>query len=165
MTLQTLRQAALGGVVMLVLAACGGGRPATSAGGGAAPQGAPDAAVRRFFRAVADSNLVEMASLWGTSAGPASVTGQPADWQRRIQVTQLFLRGTRYRILATDDAGAPDRKIVQVDVEREKCTKRVPFTMVRSGAGWLVNIIDLAAAPSPGRPCDEGAQADSAAAK
>jgi hypothetical protein len=35
--------------------------------------------VDAFMQAVADSNLTQMASLWGTSAGPAAKTNQPSD--------------------------------------------------------------------------------------
>jgi hypothetical protein len=109
------------------------------------------------MKAVADSNLATMASLWGTTNGPASKTRQPPDYERRIAVMQAYLRNESFR-LTSDVAEAPDRRVLQVELRRQACTWSVPFTAVKTGNGsWLVNQVDLNAAGNPARPCVEGA--------
>lgn len=109
------------------------------------------------MQAVADSNLDNMAMLWGTAGGPASKTNQPPDWRRRIAVMQAYLRNDSFRI--TSDAPAPDenRRAQQVEIRRQACTWMVPFVTIKARDGsWLVTQVDLAAAGNPARPCIEG---------
>ena len=62
-------------VALAALTACGGGsQPSTSA----TPSPGPSHAVEDFMKAVADSNLIRMAELWGTKSGSAAETGKPA---------------------------------------------------------------------------------------
>jgi hypothetical protein len=112
------------------------------------------------MKAVADSNLFQMASLWGTSSGPASKTRQPPDYDRRVAVMQAYLRNDSYRI-ASDVPESPSRRVVQVEIKRQTCSWSVPFVTIKMGDGsWLVNQVDLAAAGNPARPCIEGSPAD-----
>lgn len=142
----------------LMLAACGGGpppatQPATSASG----------TVRNFMQAVADSNVEKMASLWGTSGGPASRTKQPPDYQRRVAIMQAYLRNQSFRITSDTPEQDPNRRAVQVEIKRETCTWSVPFVTVKSSDGtWIITQVDLAAAGNPARPCMEPGSADSA---
>lgn len=143
---------------VLLVAACGGGsapqaQPANSASG----------AVQSFMQAVADSNLVKMASLWGTASGPASKTNQPPDWQRRIAIMQAYLRNDSFRITADVPEADESRRGLLVEIRRRSCTWTVPFTTVKIRDGsWIVTQLDLAAAGNPARPCQEGASRDSA---
>jgi hypothetical protein len=108
------------------------------------------------MQAVADSNLPKMATLWGTSRGPASRTRQPTDYERRIAIMQAYLRNDSYR-LTSDLPETDSRRAVQVQIRRQACTWSVPFVAVRTGDGsWLVNQVDLTAAGNPARPCLEG---------
>lgn len=152
----------------LVLAACGGG-PAASGSTGPAPSA--EQAVRSFMQAAADSNLKRMAQLWGTQAGPASKTGQPPDYERRLSIMQIYLSGAPYRLVPAsaaqveqagraagdslrpgDEAGTTRQVVVQL--ERPGCTKFVPFAVVKApDNAWVVNQVDLAAAGHPKRPC------------
>jgi hypothetical protein len=141
---------------LLLVAACGGSRgtapvqPATSAAD----------AVQSFMRAVSDSNLATMATLWGTSRGPAARTRQPPDYQRRLVVIQSYLRHDDHRIAADVAAGDAQRD-VQVQLRRQACTWTVPFTLIKLGDGsWIVNQIDLTQAGNPARPCDPNSPAD-----
>jgi hypothetical protein len=159
---------------LLVLAACAGSPGATGAG----PAATPEQAVRSFMQAAADSNLTRMAELWGTRAGPASKTGQPPDYERRLVIMQAYLSGAPYRIVpggaaqiepagggAGDKQPAPGDKLpspadeaagrqVVVQLDRPGCSKFVPFAVVKSTDNkWLVNQVDLAAAGHPKRPC------------
>lgn len=114
------------------------------------------------MKAVADSNLAKMATLWGTANGPASKTNQPPDWQRRITVMQAYLRNDSYRLTADVPSGDQNRRDLQVEIKRQACTWSVPFVAVKSGEGWLVTQVDISAAGNPARPCQEGAASDSA---
>ena len=140
----------------VLLAACGGGRntapiqPANTAAG----------AVTSFMQAVADSNVVKMANLWGTSKGPASKTGQPADYERRVAIMQAYLRNDSYR-LTSEVPESDSRRALQVEIKRQTCTWTVPFVAIKTGDGsWVVTRVDLAAAGNPARPCVEGQQRD-----
>jgi hypothetical protein len=110
------------------------------------------------MKAVADSNLARMASLWGTASGPASKTRQPADWQRRIIIMQAYLRSDSFRLTGDAPQADPNRRDLQVELKRQTCSWTVPFVAVKSGSGWLVTNVDLAAAGNPARPCDEATE-------
>jgi hypothetical protein len=134
----------------LLLAACGG-RPAP-----VQPVQTATGAVQSFMQAVADSNLAKMASLWGTASGPASKTGQPRDYERRIVIMQAYLRNQSFRV-TSDVPESPNRRTLQVEIKRETCTWSVPFVAIKTGDGsWLVTQVDLTAAGNPARPCMEG---------
>jgi hypothetical protein len=144
-------------VTALLLAACGGGPspaatpPASSAAG----------AVQSFMKAVADSNVGKMATLWGTATGPASKTNQPPDWARRVAIMQAYLRNDSFRLTSDMPENDPNRRHVQVELRRQACTWSVPFVALKSGDGWLVTQVDLSAAGNPARPCQEGESVDS----
>jgi hypothetical protein len=145
----------------LALAACGGG--ATSRGGDVHPANTASSAVTSFLQAVSDSNMSKMASLWGTTAGPASRTKQPPDYERRIAVMQAYLRHDDSRILSDTPEALPTRHVLQAQLRRSACTWTVPFVAVQLSEGnWIVNSVDLTAAGNPARPC-EPSSADSAA--
>ncbi|HUR94130.1 MAG TPA: hypothetical protein VMY76_06075 [Gemmatimonadales bacterium] len=140
-----------------LLAACSGG-----GGGGAGrvePATTASTAVQNFMRAVADSNLTAMASLWGTAKGSAARTKQPTDYERRIAVMRSYLVHDDSRIVADAPDGSPGRHALQVQLRRQACTWTVPFTAIQlPDGGWIVNQIDLTAAGNPARPCDPSVQ-------
>ena len=131
-----------------LVAACGGG----GSGSGPAPVEGPTMAVEEFMQAVADSNLVRMSELWGNANGPAASTGQPNDYQRRIQIMHAYLKGSTPRVLTTFPS-QDGRVTAMVELRRAQCTKQVAFTTVRYRTRWLVYDIDLAAVGVPGRAC------------
>lgn len=136
--------------VLAVLAACGSGG---GGGGSVNPDDTPATVIDQFMRAVADSNLARMASLWGTSDGSAAATGKPTDYQRRVAVMYTYLRGSTGRIMS-DVERSGDRAVLRVEVSRPDCRKIIPFTLVRTGRGeWLITAIELGLMGSPGRPC------------
>jgi hypothetical protein len=156
------QRAAFSFVVSVVLAACGGSS-ATSSPATPGPVTSPRGAVEQFMEAVADSNVDKMAMLWGTSAGPASKTNQPPDWERRIVVMQAYLRNERTAITG-DAADGPDRHLVQVELRRQLCAKTVPFTVIKLADGsWLVNQVDLTSAGTPTKQCLPGNAQDTSA--
>jgi hypothetical protein len=142
--------------LVLLGTACGGGPGSTVPQDFAAT---PEIAVRDFMQAVTDSNITRMGRYWGSSKGPASETGQPADYVQRLSVTQAFLRASPYRILRSDPVpNQPDRHTVEVelsrtDVDGSHCVRNLPFTMVNTKRGWIVTAIDITQAGTPGRSC------------
>jgi len=138
----------------LLLAACGGG----ASGPGAQPGPAtPEEAIRRFMMAASDSNLNAMADLWGTEKGAAGRTGQPTDYLKRMQVTQLYLKQVPYKIVRVmpyeDDTR---RQAVDVSLDRGSCKRTVPIIVVHTDKdGWIVNQLDLTKVGNPVRPCSD----------
>lgn len=133
------------------------------------------------MQAAADSNLGRMAQLWGTRAGSAAKTGQPADYERRVAIMQFYLSGSPFRIVPGGAAqvepaadtpppagAAPNDKLpapggestitrqVVVQLDRQGCAKYVPFIVIKATDNtWIVNQVDLAAAGHPKRPCTQ----------
>lgn len=142
--------------IALFLAACGGGGGGRSTEPVQSSNTAADA-VNSFMKAVADSNLAKMATLWGTASGPAAKTNQPPDWQRRVAIIQAYLRSQSFRLIGDTPTSDQSRRDVQVEIKRQACTWTVPFVAIRLGDGsWIVNQVDLTAAGNPARPCMEG---------
>jgi hypothetical protein len=140
-------------VLAVLLAACGGGSAPSTVTPTTSARGAVDA----FMQAVADSNLTQMANFWGTAAGPAARTRQPADWERRIAIMRAYLQNESHRVLSSGPAGSDTRATVQVEIRRQLCTWVVPFTAIQLGDGtWIVNQVDLTAAGNPAQPCVPG---------
>ncbi len=125
-------------------------------GGKAAPVGmetGPETALSAFMQAVADSNLNRMAQLWGTEKGSAAQTGRPSDYQRRIALMYIYLRGASVRVIGEVERQG-STSVLATEVLRGGCVKRVPFTMVRTGqGGWLLTAVDVALIGVPGTPC------------
>lgn len=142
-------------VAALLLISCGGGSPAPTQ-----PATTAAAAVEGFMKAVADSNLAKMASLWGSASGPASETRYPPDWQRRIAIMQAYLQNDSYRLTAEAPGTDVNHRDFQVEIRRHTCTWSVPFVAVKNGQRWLVTQVDISAAGNPARPCQEGAARD-----
>jgi hypothetical protein len=140
--------------LITLLVGCGGGGSAASPGP-ASTSDNPETAVKNFMQAVADSNISRMSQLWGTAKGSAAETRKPDDYERRMIITQLYLRGASYRIIRVDPViDDATRQLVTVDLNRGECTKSVPFTVVNTGKDWIVNQIDLNLAGTPVRPCE-----------
>jgi hypothetical protein len=140
-------------VFAVVLAACGG----ASAPSTTTPSNSAKGAVDGFMQAVADSNLAQMAALWGSTSGPAARTRQPPDYERRITIMQTYLQNESHRVVSDVADGSEGRRALQVEIRRQLCTWIVPFTAIRLTDGsWIVNQVDLAAAGNPARPCMPG---------
>jgi hypothetical protein len=146
--------------LLFVLLGCGGSSTASPAPAPEDKATTPEAAVRNFMQAVADSNITRMSRFWGTSRGPASETGQPADYEDRLVVTQAYLRHSPFRLVRTDALpNQADRRAVQVEFERadadgKQCTRAVPFTVINTNDdGWIVVALDLNLIGTPGRSC------------
>ena len=135
----------------LILAACGG-----SSAGAVAPLGSAEAAVREFMAAVQDSNITRMGRSWGSSAGPAAVTNDPAQWEQRMKVVQYYLRGGTFRVTSdTPMTGDAKHRNLVVELTRGTCVKSLPFVTVQSAGGWLVESVDISVAGNPLNPCPQ----------
>jgi hypothetical protein len=139
--------------VLLLLAACAGGATPETAN----PSTSPESVVDNFLQAAKDSNLTRMADLWGTASGPASRTRVPPDYQKRIEIIQIYLvHDTRRFIGMSDVEGEPGQKRVTMELRRGNCVNRVPFVAARLSNGtWLVRNADIATVGNPARRCDE----------
>jgi len=141
----------------LLLAACGGSQsgPAPEAG-----PATPTDAIRRFMQAAADSNLPAMADLWGTEKGAAGRTKEPADYLKRMQVTQLYLQRVPYKVVRVQPFEGDDRRqVVDVQLDQKECKRTVPIVVVHVGKdGWIVNQLDLTKVGSPARPCKDAGE-------
>jgi hypothetical protein len=145
------------GTLLLTVAACGGG----AAPGRTQPSTSATDAINSFMRAVRDSNLTKMATMWGSSKGSAATTGQPTDYSRRVVLIQSYLRHDDYRI-AADAEERRGQRGMQVELRRQACTWSVPFTVVQSeNEGWIISNIDLTRAGNPAKSCDPRAPRDS----
>lgn len=142
---------------VLLIAACGGGAVQSAAPNENAATA--DGAVRQFLQAVADSNINRMARYWGTSKGPAGLTGQPADYLQRMTVTQAFLRNSPYRVVGMNPLDK-SRMLVTAEFTRgasgaTTCKKNMDIETRDLGTkyGWIVTAMDLNQVGSPGKAC------------
>jgi hypothetical protein len=121
------------------------------------PSPSPESAVEAFLESVADSNLAKMAQFWGTAKGSAAETNDPPDYQKRIEVMQVYLRHNSFQIAATRPSPDGDNiRDVTVDLQRDTCVRQVPIQVVRAGnSRWIIRNIDLTALGNPLAPCRE----------
>lgn len=106
--------------------------------------------------AVKANDLRNMAELWGSARGPASGYMDDDELTQRLTILQRYLIHDRYEILVPQTAplSAGQRtRVYQVRITRRGCTPVIPFTLVQSGQGWLVQSVDLSQAGSPTRRC------------
>lgn len=136
---------------MLVATACGGSSVSSPA---PSPSATAEGVVAVFMKAAADSDLVKMAQYWGTAKGSAARTNTPPDYLKRVSLMQVYLVNTSNRIATSDPAADnADRRRFSVEFVRNGCTQTVPFTVIRTGHGWLVTMVDLSAAGNPAVSC------------
>ena len=140
---------------LAALTACGGG---VSGGAAIEPVGTASQAMRAFFQAAADSNLTRMSQLWGTADGPASKTGKPDGWEKRLVVIQAYLRGDSSRVVSdVPVTGSANQRRLIVALWRFGCVRQIPATVTRGrDGGWLVEEVDIQSAGNPARPCEPG---------
>jgi hypothetical protein len=133
----------------LLLAACAGG-----SAGNVAPLGSAEGAVREFLAAVSDSNIARMGRAWGSTGGAAAIKNDPQDWEERMKVVQIILRGGTYRVTTNvADPTSTNKRNLNVELTRGPCVKNVPFVAVQTTNGWLVESMDISAAGNPMNPC------------
>jgi hypothetical protein len=134
--------------LMALAAAC-------SRGGNVPAPTEPEAAIRGFMNAVRANSIIAMGEYWGTSRGPAVRIMDRTEMEQRLTVIRTYLTHDSFEFTERNvpaPAGGGQR-ILDVRIVRGNCRPVVPFTVVRSGSGWLVQAIDLSAAGNPARPC------------
>jgi len=114
----------------------------------------PSAAVEEFMHAVADSNLTRMAQLFGNAKGASARTHQPANYEKRMVATQLFLRGVQVRTLGDVPTEKGGMRAITTQLAHNGCTVTLSVNVVRAREGWLVHDFDLERAAQVNRPCD-----------
>lgn len=131
-------------MIAILLAACGGQNPPPAPSGDAslAP---PTLVVERFLRAVNTNDLETMAQLFGTAEGSVLRRNARADVEQRMFALASLLRHEDYALTGEDIVpgrmNEAIRIVVQMQLNEEQA--RVPFLMVRSRDGWLVERIEL----------------------
>ena len=136
---------------LLLTAACAGGGSAAPA-----PNRTPESTVKTFLAAARDTNVATMANLWGGSSGPAGQTKQPADYEKRIRIMQVYLVNDSAKVASLGPVDAhPDQTMVTMRIFRGKCTNLVPFVLGKWKDGYLIQNLDVSAAGNPARPCDD----------
>ena len=140
-------------ICTVALIACGG-----ASTGAVSSELSSEQVVRAFMKAVADSDLVRMGDLWGSSRGPANVTRFPPEYPRRLAIIQAWLRGSDSIGIVSDMPvqGSSNERTVVIAYHRSGCIKQIPVTTVRSGKQWLVSSIDVGLAGTPAKPCVPG---------
>lgn len=113
----------------------------------------PSRAVEEFMRAVADSNLVRVAQLWGTAKGPASRTHMPKSYEKQIVIIQAMIRGVQVQTLG-DVQGKDGMHTVTTLLSNHGCRVTIPVNVVKAREGWLVHDFKLDDAAEVNKPCD-----------
>jgi hypothetical protein len=137
-------------VLLVALAACGGSGStgAVVPGVAPAPAAAPIEVVERFLRLLAAKDYLGMGHLFGTVEGPITSRDPQQQVERRMYAIANILGNDRFTIQGTGQ-GIPGRgpEVVQltVRIRQQGQDKDVPFVVVRTAGGWLVEQVDLQA--------------------
>jgi hypothetical protein len=118
------------------------GSPFGGSSGGAT---SPRAAVASFLTAARNEDLQAMATVWGTSAGPARNTIPRDELEKRELIMMCFLRHDRYQLISDAESTAGQRRI-EIELEQGMLIRRTAFTVVPASEGrWYVQSFDMEA--------------------
>jgi hypothetical protein len=116
------------------------GAPFASGSGGAT---SPRAAVAAFLAAAKNEDLQAMASVWGTTAGPARNTIPRDELEKRELILMCFLRHDRYQMISDAGSTAGQRRI-EVELEYGTLRRTTAFTVVPAAdSRWYVLTFDV----------------------
>ena len=112
-----------------------------------APTVAPALTVERFLRAAAAEDLDTMARLFGTADGPVIERDKREDVERRMSLLARGLKHQDFRLITEGEIPGRSGTAVRVRgiVTQDGEEKPVPFVVVRSDGGWLIEQIGLEA--------------------
>jgi hypothetical protein len=114
-------------------------------GGGAGGATSARTAVTGFLAAVRAEDLQALASVWGTSLGPARNTIPRDELEKRELIMMCFLRHERYRLLSDAESTGGQRR-VEVELGLGGITRTTAFTAVPGEGGrWYVQSFDMEA--------------------
>lgn len=116
---------------------------------------APPDALTQFMAAVKAKDYHRMGQLWGSERGPAADYMERDRLERSLQIIQVYLAHTGFRVLEGHALGdRPARHTFRIELQRERCTVVMPIDLVRSRrGGWLVMDVHLEAAGNPASQC------------
>jgi len=137
-------------VLLAVLPACGGGGGSSGPvvpGVAPAPAAAPADAVERFMRLLAAKDYLAMGHLFGTAEGPITSRDPQQQVERRMFAIANILANDRFVIRGGQGIPGRGPEVTQLTVQitHQGQVKDVPFVVVRTANGWLVEQIDLQA--------------------
>jgi hypothetical protein len=117
-----------------------------SAGGRTNPDdGAPTArdAVDGFLTGSKERDMPLLGRLWGTQAGPARLTMERGEYEKRILIIQCHLQHDTGRIVG-DFGGEAGRQVFRVELTKGGLTKATTLTVVPGpGRRWYVESADI----------------------
>jgi hypothetical protein len=141
-------------IALVLVAAChsAAARPSQSVRPAGAPFGSATggatsgrAAVASFLAAVRNEDLQAMATVWGTTAGPARNTIPRDELEKRELIMICFLRHDRYQLVSDAESTAGQRRI-EVEMEQGMLIRTTAFTVVPGPDGrWYVQAFDMEA--------------------
>jgi len=147
--LRSWRIRSLPAVLLVVLAACGGrgGSGAVVPGTAPAPAGAPADAVERFMRLLGAKDYLGMGHLFGTAEGPITSRDPQQQVERRMYAIASILANDRFVIRGGQGIPGRGPEVTQLTVQitQHGQARDVPFVVVRTANGWLVEQVDLQA--------------------
>lgn len=136
-------------VLLATAAACGGGGTsgAVIPGVAPAPAGAPADAVERFMRLMGAKDYLGMGHLFGTAEGPITSRDPQQQVERRMYAIASIMANDRFVIRGQQGIPGRGPEVTQltVQVTQQGHTRDVPFVVVRTANGWLVEQVDLQA--------------------
>jgi hypothetical protein len=148
--LRSWRTGSIYAVLLVVLTACGGRTGSSGAvipGTAPAPAASPSDVVERFMRLLAAKDYLAMGHLFGTAEGPITSRDPQQQVERRMFAIANILTNERFVIRGPQ--GIPGRGLevnqVTVQITQQGRPKEVPFVVVRTANGWLVEQVDLQA--------------------
>ncbi|MFQ5550643.1 MAG: hypothetical protein ACE5FJ_05350 [Gemmatimonadales bacterium] len=117
----------------------------------------PRAAIHGFMSALTENDIERMGLLWGSRRGPAASYMDTQSMHQRLLVIRQYLQHDSYEIRPSRDTFPLDERhqAFDVHIERGGCTADVPFTLVHTDDGWLIEAIDLGTVGNPTRRCRE----------
>jgi hypothetical protein len=116
------------------------GAPFASGSGGAT---SARAAVAGFLAAARNEDLQAMASIWGTTAGPARITIPREELEKRELIMMCFLRHDRYSLVSDAGSTAGQRRI-EVELEQGMLVRKTTFIVVPGADNrWYVQSFDM----------------------
>lgn len=133
--------------VLVLLAACRSAQPAPAttrpAAGTETGAATARAAVQAFLGSVHAEDLQAMASVWGTTSGPARDALPRSELEKRELIMMCYFRHDSSRIL--DQApGTGGKTVFVVELKRGGLTGSTNFYVVSGPAGrWYVESADL----------------------
>lgn len=117
--------------------------PAATVAG--APAMAPRLIVERFLQATNADDITTMGQLFGTKDGPIIDRDPRPEVEKRMYALASLLKHQDYRIEGQEIVPGRLNEAIKILVRLKmgEDSPILPFTVVRSGNGWLVEQIDL----------------------